>query len=96
MDPRNMGIYLTNKKELGLRPENWAHGGNFKTTAKNHENLRYLRNLKNQKIPPDWTKIALARSFFEQMALIFFNLDYESIYFATVAHKWILSLILGL
>ena len=53
MDPRNMGIDLTNKKELGLGPENWAHGGNFKTTAKNHENLRYLRNLKNQKIPPD-------------------------------------------
>ena len=48
MDPRNMGIDLTNKKELGLGPENWAHGGNFKTTAKNHENLRYLRNLKNR------------------------------------------------
>ena len=42
MDPINMGIYLTNKKELGLGPKNWAHGGNFKTTAKNHENSQYL------------------------------------------------------
>ena len=49
-----MGIYLTNKKELGLGPSNWAEmAGIFKTTAKNHENPRYLRNLKNQKIPPD-------------------------------------------
>ena len=87
MEPKNMGIYLTNKKELGLWPQNWAHGGNFKTTAKNHENLRYLRNLKYQKIPPDRTKSALARSFFEQMTSNLFYLDHESIYFATIAHN---------
>ena len=49
MNPKNMGIYLTNKK--GIR--SWTHGGNFKTTAKNNENPQYLTNLKNQKIPPD-------------------------------------------
>ena len=46
-------IQLILKKELGLGPESWAHGGNFKTTAKNNENPQYLTNLKNQKIPPD-------------------------------------------
>ena len=61
LKPKNMGIYLTNKKELGLWPQNWAYGRNFKTIAKNHENSRYLRNLKYQNIPPDRTKTALAR-----------------------------------
>ena len=78
-----MSIYLTNKKGITSR----AHGGNFKTTAKNHEILRCWRYLKYQKIPPDRTKIALARSFFEQMTSSLFYLDHESIDFATIAHN---------
>ena len=49
MDPKNMGIYLTNKKKkLGLWPKNWAHGRNFKTTAKNHEicNIGEISNIR--------------------------------------------------
>ena len=74
--------------ELGLGPKNWTHAGNFKTTAKTHENPQYLRNLKFQKIPPDRTKIALAQSFFEQMTSNLFYLDHESIYFASIAHNF--------
>ena len=94
MDPKNMGIYLTNKKEIRSLAQKLGPSGNFKTTAKNHENPRYWRNLKYQKIPPDRTKSALARSFFEQMTSNLFYLDHESIYFVTIAHKRNLSMIL--
>ena len=87
MDPKNMSIYLKNKKGITSRAQKLGPGGNFKTTAKNHEILRCWRYLKYQKIPPDRTKIALARSFFEQMTSSLFYLDHESIDFATIAHN---------
>ena len=89
-------LCLINKKRIRSRAQKLGPCRELKTTAKNHENLRYWKNLKYQKFPPDRTKIALARSFFEQMTSNLFYLDHESIYFATIALNWILSLFLGI
>ena len=37
MDPKNKGIYLSNKKDIGLQSQNRARGMNFKTNAKINE-----------------------------------------------------------
>ena len=50
MDPKNLDIYLTNKKELGLNPQNCACGGNFNITAKILENHKLWKIMKVMKI----------------------------------------------
>ena len=55
-----------------------------------------LRNCEYQRKPLNRMKIIITRSFLEQMTSNLFYLDHESIYFATIAHNWIISMILSL
>ena len=84
-----MGIYLTSKKRIksrALGPQSLARGENLKRPPKTMKPL-YLRNLK---IPPDRTKIALSRSFFKQITSNIFHFNHESIYVANIAQNLIL------